>query len=67
MVMDDPGTETYPDTLLAMSREEVLVGRVRPDPSRENAVQFWISADNLRKGSALNMVQIAELAIKDWA
>jgi aspartate-semialdehyde dehydrogenase len=60
IVVDDPQQEAYPDTLLAMEQDEVLVGRIRPDPTNPKAVQLWISADNLRKGSALNMVHIAE-------
>jgi len=60
-VLDDPDQEIYPDTLAAMARDEVLVGRVRPDPSNPNTVQLWVSMDNLRKGAALNMVQIAEI------
>jgi len=65
-VMDEPGQDEYPDTVAAMSRSEVLVGRIRQDPSHESALQLWVSADNLRKGSALNMVQIAEELIKGW-
>ena len=60
LVFDRPEAEEYPDTLLAMAREEVLVGRLRKDRTAESAFSLWISLDNLRKGSALNMVQIAE-------
>ncbi|HUT53228.1 MAG TPA: aspartate-semialdehyde dehydrogenase [bacterium] len=65
-LMDDSGEETYPDTLLAMEHDEILVGRIRPGAGDAKSVQLWISADNLRKGGALNMVQIAEEIIKDW-
>lgn len=66
LVIDDPGQDEYPDTVESMSRSEVLVGRIRRDPSHDQALQLWVSADNLRKGSAVNMVQIAETLIKDW-
>ena len=59
-VMDQPSKEEFPDTLEAMNRDEVLVGRIRKDPTLDNGFNLWVSADNLRKGSALNMVQIAE-------
>ena len=44
---------------------ETLVGRIREDISNENGLDLWIVADNIRKGAALNTVQIAELLIKD--
>jgi aspartate-semialdehyde dehydrogenase len=62
-VVDDPQQEAYPDTLLAMEQDEILIGRIRPDPTNPKALQLWISADNLRKGSALNMVHISELIL----
>lgn len=65
-VLDDPAGDEYPDTVESMSRPEVLVGRIRKDPSHDRGLQLWVSADNLRKGSAVNMVQIAEELIKDW-
>ncbi len=60
VVMDDPENEIFPDTLEAMANEEALIGRIRQDPSNDRAVQIWVSLDNLRAGSALNMVRIAE-------
>jgi aspartate-semialdehyde dehydrogenase len=45
----------------AAGRDDVLVGRIRRDASRRNGLTLWIVADNLRKGAALNGVQIAEL------
>jgi aspartate-semialdehyde dehydrogenase len=60
MLMDRPSQEEFPDTLEAMAHDEVMVGRLRKDPTMKNGFNLWISADNLRKGSALNMVQIAE-------
>jgi aspartate-semialdehyde dehydrogenase len=63
-LMDEPAEEVFPDTLLAMDHDEVLLGRLREDRSRPGCFSFWLSADNLRKGSALNMVEIAELWFK---
>lgn len=64
VVHDDPSEAAYPMPLLASGRDEVFVGRIRRDPSVENGIALWISADNLRKGAALNAIQIAELL--DW-
>ncbi len=52
---------TYPQAIDAPGRDEVLVGRVRGDPFVKNGLWLWVVADNLRKGAALNAVQIAEL------
>ena len=60
-VVDDPSTSTYPMAVDAAGRDDVLVGRIRRDASRRNGLTLWIVADNLRKGAALNGVQIAEL------
>ncbi|MBX5477312.1 MAG: aspartate-semialdehyde dehydrogenase, partial [Clostridia bacterium] len=57
---DDPFAGVYPTPREAAERDEVLVGRLRPDPTRENGLALWIVADNLRKGAATNAVQIAE-------
>jgi aspartate-semialdehyde dehydrogenase len=58
---------TCPMPLLAEGRDESFVGRIRPDLYRKNALLFWVVGDNLRKGAALNAVQIAEhLVAKDW-
>jgi aspartate-semialdehyde dehydrogenase len=59
-VMDQPSEDKFPDTLEAMAHDDVLVGRIRKDPTLENSFNLWISADNLRKGSALNLIQIAK-------
>ncbi len=56
--------EHYPLPLECVGRDEVLVGRIREGGRRENILQLWIVADNLRKGAALNAIQIAEL-LKD--
>lgn len=61
VVMDAPGEGIYPTALAAAGRDEVLVGRIRRDPSRERCLNLWVVGDNLRKGAATNAVQIAEL------
>jgi aspartate-semialdehyde dehydrogenase len=62
-----PGVELWADTvptpLDAAGRDEVLVGRIRPTVGRPGGVSFWVVGDNLRKGAALNAVQIAELLL----
>jgi aspartate-semialdehyde dehydrogenase len=59
-VLDDPREGVYPTPLEAAGSDGVLVGRIRADLEDPNAVLFWSVADNLRKGAALNAVQIAE-------
>ena len=61
LVIDDPGDGLYPLPTAAAGRDEVLVGRIREDPSRERCLNLWVVGDNLRKGAALNAVQLAEL------
>jgi aspartate-semialdehyde dehydrogenase len=60
-VIDDPADGLYPTALDAAGRDEVLVGRIRRDPSHERCLNLWIVGDNLRKGAATNAVQLAEL------
>jgi aspartate-semialdehyde dehydrogenase len=60
-VLDDPERAVYPTALDAAGRDEVLVGRIRRDPSQERTLNLWVVGDNLRKGAALNAVQLAEL------
>ncbi len=62
-VVDDPSESLYPLPSEAATRDEVFVGRIRKDPSIEHGLDLWIAADNLRKGAALNAVQIAELCV----
>jgi len=64
LVVDNPAEAVYPTPRLCTGRDEVLVGRVRQDPSAENALDMWVVADNIRKGAALNAVQIAEKMIE---
>jgi len=59
-VVDDPAHERFPTALEAAGQDAVLVGRARLDLSQERALEFFVSSDNLRKGAALNAVQIAE-------
>jgi aspartate-semialdehyde dehydrogenase len=63
IVVDAPAEDSYPLTCYAAGRDEVFVGRIRADASHPNGLALWIVADNLRKGAALNAVQIAELLI----
>ncbi|MEA2404480.1 MAG: aspartate-semialdehyde dehydrogenase [Thermoleophilaceae bacterium] len=60
-VLDSPEDGIYPMALAAAGRDEVLVGRIRRDPSHERCLNLWIVGDNLRKGAATNAVQLAEL------
>jgi aspartate-semialdehyde dehydrogenase len=60
-VLDDPSAALYPLAIDASGRDDVFVGRIRRDPGHERALDLWIVADNLRKGAALNAVQLAEL------
>ena len=62
-VFDDPQRKVYPMPLHVAGTDNVFVGRIREDPSVENGLHLWIVADNLRKGAALNAVQIAEKLI----
>ena len=59
-VLDDPAAALYPLAIEASGQDEVFVGRIRRDPGHERALDLWIVADNLRKGAALNAVQLAE-------
>jgi aspartate-semialdehyde dehydrogenase len=61
VVVDDPANGLYPTALDVAGRDDVLVGRIRRDPSHERCLNLWIVGDNLRKGAATNAVQLAEL------
>ncbi len=63
-VLDDPVISLYPQPWSAVGTDEVFVGRIRQDASQPNGLAMWIVADNLRKGAALNAIQIAEELIK---
>ena len=60
----DPFARTYPTPLDAAGRDPTYVGRIRQDPFNPNALFLFVVADNLRKGAALNAVQIAEELIR---
>ena len=61
VVVDAPAEGVYPLASDATGRDEVLVGRIRRDPSHERSLNLWVVGDNLRKGAATNAVQVAEL------
>jgi len=63
-VIDNPSKEKYPLPIDAAGKDATYVGRIRKDESVENGINLWIVSDNLRKGAALNAVQIAEGLIK---
>jgi len=63
-LVDDPANLVYPMPLETAGKDDVFVGRVRKDISDENGLTFWLSGDQIRKGAALNAVQIAEYLIK---
>ena len=63
IVYDSPGHNTYPLARDVAGKDESYVGRIRNDPSVENGLNLWIVADNLRKGAALNAIQIAEVLL----
>lgn len=60
VVIDNPAAKEYPMPLHAATRDEVFVGRIREDIANPNGLTFWCVADQIRKGAALNAVQIAE-------
>jgi aspartate-semialdehyde dehydrogenase len=63
-VLDDPTVSFYPQPWAASGSDHVFVGRIRKDVSHPNGLVMWIVADNVRKGAALNIVQIAEEGIE---
>ena len=63
VVKDNPETNTYPMPIYAEGKNEVFVGRIRRDFSQPKSMNFWVVADNLRKGAATNAIQIAEYLI----
>lgn len=64
VVVDDPANAKYPMPKDAHDKDDVFVGRIRRDNTRENALNMWIVSDNLRKGAATNAVQIAEKVLQ---
>jgi aspartate-semialdehyde dehydrogenase len=64
IVRDDPANRVYPLASEATNRDATYVGRIREDESIENGLNIWVVADQIRKGAALNSLQIAEAMIE---
>ena len=62
-VMDDPAENLYPMPGLLAYTDDVYVGRLRKDPTVEHGIALWLVMDQIRKGAALNAVQIAEMLV----
>jgi aspartate-semialdehyde dehydrogenase len=65
IVYDIPSENKYPMPLMAHNRDEVFVGRIRRDLSKEKCLNLWVVSDNIRKGAATNAIQIAEYMMKN--
>jgi aspartate-semialdehyde dehydrogenase len=65
VIADEPENNVYPMAIDATGKDATYVGRIREDDSVPNGLNLWVVADNLRKGAALNAVQIAEILIRD--
>ena len=61
--IDDGQNENYPTPTYVQGKDEIYIGRIRKDVSNNKGLNFWIVSDNLRKGAALNAIQIMESAI----
>ena len=66
VVVDNPKKFEYPLAIHAAGKDDTLVGRIREDESIPNGINLWVVADNIRKGAALNAVQIAEILIRQY-
>jgi aspartate-semialdehyde dehydrogenase len=66
IVADEPENNVYPMAIDATGKDATFVGRIREDNTIPNGLHLWVVADNLRKGAALNAVQIAEILIRDY-
>ena len=64
MVVDNPQQKEYPMPLFVAGKDPVFVGRIRKDLTNDNGLSFWIVGDQIKKGAALNAVQIAQYLIK---
>lgn len=62
-LLEDPASNRFPMPTDVTGRDPVVVGRIRQDISEENALEFWLCGDQIRKGAALNAIQIAELLL----
>jgi aspartate-semialdehyde dehydrogenase len=65
-IIDNPKESKYPLAVHAAGKDETFVGRIREDESIPNGINMWVVSDNLRKGAALNAVQIAEILIREY-
>ena len=65
ILQDNPANKEYPMPLFVSGKDPVFVGRIRKDISNPNGITFWCVSDQIKKGAALNAVQIAEYLIKD--
>jgi aspartate-semialdehyde dehydrogenase len=66
IVVDEPANNVYPTPIDASGKDATYVGRIREDESVANGLNLWIVSDNLRKGAALNAVQIGEILVRDF-
>ncbi|MGQ3684097.1 MAG: aspartate-semialdehyde dehydrogenase [Candidatus Loosdrechtia sp.] len=66
-LLDNPAGQEYPLPAYAAGKDDVFVGRIREDDSVENGINMWIVSDNIRKGAALNAIQIAERLLDETA
>ncbi len=65
IVQDEPESMTYPMPILVTGRDEVFVGRIREDISHPQGLNLWLVGDQIRKGAALNAIQIAEIVVAE--
>ena len=65
-VLDDPANNSYPMPLFCAGKDDCYVGRIREDESAENCLNLWVCGDQLRKGAALNAIQIAEVLAQKY-
>ena len=63
VVMDEPASNTYPMPITCTRKDPVYVGRIRIDTSSDNGLTFWVVGDQIKKGAALNAVQIGQYLI----
>ena len=65
VLMDNPAEKEYPMPLFLAGKDPVYVGRIRRDLANDNGLTFWIVGDQIKKGAALNAVQIAEYLVRE--
>jgi aspartate-semialdehyde dehydrogenase len=64
VIYDDPSANKYPMPIISHNRDEVFIGRIRRDLSKDKCLNLWVVSDNIRKGAATNAVQIAEYIVE---